>query len=486
MKLGKTTSEEIYKEKQKNIVDISSHNYRKMYNKLDEKNKKLLPKPIYKDSLEEKEESDKTNIDNDFGSSIKLSESKEDDTEKENQNFSKEIKLIDEIKEPEKKYDKSNIEESKSEESINYDKIYNNINIQNIQIAEMNLYEMSKIKFELNNGGNNHILNKKIESMKDIKSVNLQNNYEKGNNITRQNIFNNLIGKFYEKSLDEYYNYLIKTIIKIEGKQCYYKIKIISDELRGNYFKLSEDHYGTHVVQQLIQFLDNDRLKTIVDELISNPRFEYLMYDSNGNHVIQELISNLNKEGEDFRNLFSKIYENIVSYCKNKYSCYIIQQLLDECDIIFINEIIDKIKNENLLNDSFGLHVVQKLLEIYNNKNSWFNYDFIYKYFDDINIYEKLLQSNDSTSSSFSKIIQLIIQKGNKEKNENIINKLLEDKKQFLLICCNKYGNHIVQKAYDNASEDIKNKIFKIIEENKNKKINNDKYFNYVKRHVLK
>ena len=523
LRLGKSTSERICKENEKNIVDIinivnfltfifllllinickkkkkflkkikytnniSTHNYHKIYNKEDENFKKKLPKPLCKDSVEEKDELDKNNINNDLESNIKFSSSKEENTEKENENSIKEINIaeeIKEIKESEIKNENSNstIEELKNEESINYDLIYNKFqNIQKkVQMAEINMHNMGEIKF---NSNDNNISIHKLDKEEDIKSENLQNNYKNGNNAIRQVIFNDLIGKYYEKSLDEYYNYLIGTIIEIEGNQCYYKIKIIADELKGNYFKLSEDHYGTYVVQKLIQFLDNDELKIIVDELISNPRFEYLMYDSNGNHVIQKLIKNLNKEGEDFRNLFSKIYEKIVPYCKNKYSCYIIQELIEKCDIIFINEIIDKIKIENLLNDSFGLHVVQKLLEIYNKKNSWFDIDFIYKYFDHINIYEKILQNNGSISSSFSKIIQLIIQKGNKDKNANIINKLLEDKKQFLLICSNSFGNYVIQKVYDNSSEDMRNKIFKIIEENKN--INNNKFFNYVKRHILK
>ena len=485
LRLGKSTSERICKENEQNIVDISTHNYHKIYIKEDENFKKKLPKPLCKDSVEEKDELDKNNINNDLESNIKFSSSKEENTEKENENSIKEINIAEEIKESEIKNENSNstIEELKNEESINYDLIYNKFqNIQNkVQMAEINMHNMGEIKF---NSNDNNISIHKLNKEEDLKSENLQNNYKNGNNAIRQVIFNDLIGKYYEKSLDEYYNYLIGTIIEIEGNQCYYKIKIIADELKGNYFKLSEDHYGTYVVQKLIQFLDNDELKIIVDELISNPRFEYLMYDSNGNHVIQKLIKNLNKEGEDFRNLFSKIYEKIVPYCKNKYSCYIIQELIEKCDIIFINEIIDKIKIENLLNDSFGLHVVQKLLEIYNKKNCWFDIDFIYKYFDHINIYEKILQNNGSISSSFSKIIQLIIQKGNKDKNANIINKLLEDKKQFLLICSNSFGNYVIQKVYDNSSEDMRNKIFKIIEENKN--INNNKFFNYVKRHILK
>ena len=40
LRLGKSTSERICKENEKNIVDISTHNYHKIYNKEDENFKK--------------------------------------------------------------------------------------------------------------------------------------------------------------------------------------------------------------------------------------------------------------------------------------------------------------------------------------------------------------------------------------------------------------------------------------------------------------
>ena len=133
LRLGKSTSERICKENEKNIVDISTHNYHKIYNKEDENFKKKLPKPLCKDSVEEKDELDKNNINNDLESNIKFSSSKEENTEKENENSIKEINIaeeIKEIKESEIKNENSNstIEELKNEESINYDLIYNKIN----------------------------------------------------------------------------------------------------------------------------------------------------------------------------------------------------------------------------------------------------------------------------------------------------------------------------------------------------------------------
>ena len=480
MKIGKTTSEKTYKEKEPNLVDISSHIYREIY----KQDKKRLPPPV---NLEENEDIvNKNNINNDSESNKKFStseeekhnNSKEEDISKEI--LLEEIKIAQNIKEPGIKKD-----ETKVEESINYENFfrnYNNINIQKIYQAEENLYEMSKIKFNVK--ANNNIINEKIENNKDIKSVNLQKKYKEGNEIIRESIFNALIGNYCQKSMDEYYNYLIQIIIEIEGKRCYYKIKIIAYELQGNYFKLSEDNNGTYVVQKLIQFLDDAELKMITDELISNEKFAHLMFDSNGNHVIQKLILNINKNGLDFRNLFGKINENIVPFCKNRYSSYIIQVLLDKCDLKLIKTIIGEIKDENLLNDIYGLHVVQKLLEIYHKENNRFDLNFIYEHFTHINIYEKILKSGDNISSSFSKIIQLLLKKGNKDKNGNIIKELIKDQNLFLQICSNKFGNHVAQKAYDNSSNEIKDKIKNIIEENK-KKIKN-KFFNFVVNHILK
>ena len=482
MNIRKTTSEKTDKEKEPNLVDISSYIYREIYKKA----KKRLKPPVYLDSVEEGEDIGKTdNINNDSESNKKFNtseeekynNSKEEDISKEI--LLEEIKIAQNIKEPEIKKD-----EPKIQESINYEdffKNYNNINIQKIYQAEENLYEMSKIKFNVK--ANNVNINEKIENMKD-KSVNLQKMYKEGDITLRENIFNNLIGKYYQKSMDEYDNYLIQIIIETEGKRCYHKIKIIAYELRGNYFKLSEDNNGTYVVQKLIQFLDDEELKIITDELISNEKFAHLMFDSNGNHVIQKLILNINKNGLDFRNLFGKINENIVPFCKNRYSSYIIQVLLDKCDLKLIKTIIGEIKDENLLNDIYGLHVVQKLLEIYHKENNRFDLNFIYEHFTHINIYEKILKSGDNISSSFSKIIQLLLKKGNKDKNGNIIKELIKDQNLFLQICSNKFGNHVAQKAYDNSSNEIKDKIKNIIEENK-EKIKN-KFFNFVVNHILK
>ena len=503
MRLGKTKSEQIYSDNSENSVDISTPQYLKIY----KKNPRGLPVPIKRESNEENEnsESNNININNDF--EIKKLSSEEEENSEEEKNS--EENIIKEEKEEEKEEDKEekiknnedtlkeiiipkndiiepklNIEEQKVEESINYDnyfKNYNmNINIQNLLQAQQNMFEMSKIKY---NNENNKI-KEKIMNMDDVKSCDLQNKYIEGNDLMRDNIFNYLKGKFLEKSLDGYYNYLIQLIIEEEGKRCYYKIKIIADELRGSYFILSDNPNGAYVVQKLIEYLENDLLKIITDEIISNKNFKSLVIGSNGNHVIQKLILYLDKDGEDFKNLFNEINKNLVDFCKKKYGCYIIQVLLDKCNIEYIYKITEQIKDENLLNDEYGLHVVQKILEIYDIKSKRFNLNFIYNYFKDIDIYDKIFNKDKSIATSFCKIIQLILQKGYKNDNINIINKLIENNKNFLLMCCDKYGNHVAQRVYDNSNKDTQDKIKELIQKNINQ-YKNINYFKFVQRHIF-
>ena len=85
-------------------------------------------------------------------------------------------------------------------------------------------------------------------------------------------------------------------------------------------------------------------MEIIYNEIIPNVEFKKLMYHKNGNHVIQAIIKNSN--GKIIKDIFEKIYENLVEYCKNKYTCYIINELLSKCNPELIQKIINKIDKE--------------------------------------------------------------------------------------------------------------------------------------------
>ena len=366
-----------------------------------------------------------------------------------------------------------NIISPNAEQLNNYNnQFYFNYNYYQLYQAHQNFYNMSIINYPN--------INNKLQTIDDISSLNLQNIYEGGTDSQREIIFNDLIGKFLKASIDKYKNYLVKLIIKEEGKKNHKeKIELIANELKGSFFLISKSNYGTCVVQTLIENIDEKGIKMIFDELISNENFDKLFYDKNGNHVLQNLIKKLNKE--EIEQLIEKIINNFEEYCTKKYSCFVIQVLLEKCNADLIDKIINKIKHFELINDTFGIHIIQKLLDIYDKENNNFNIEFIYKDLNDLNIYNKIF-NNKSVSCSVCLIIQSIFEKGNEEEKEKISKNLLKERENFILMFSNEFGNHVVQKIYYNSNDEIKNEIKNML--NEVHKQNKNMYFNHVKKYI--
>ena len=372
----------------------------------------------------------------------------------------------------------------------------NNLNYNNIQYGYMPPYFNSSPRHQqffqsqqnfifMNSIPYNNKLQKSID---DYESEDLQLIFKNGTEERQNQIFNHYLnGKlFYDKSVDNKYSHLIQLMVTMYGKNKNKRyIKIIADELKGKYYKLVFDHKGTFVLQKLIEFIDNKGLEIIYYEIISNVKFKKLMSDQNGNHVIQAIIKNSN--GKIFKDIFEKIYENLVEYCKNKYTCYVINELLSKCNPELIQKIINKIDKEKLLNNENGIHVIQKILELYDEN---FSINFIYQDINDIsNLYDKIFYVNrnkddkNNISSCFCKIIQEIIKKGRKVEKEKTINRLLKDEDKFILMYSDASANYIVQIAYDFSNDKIKNEI-----KNKLNKVPKNKrniYYNHVKNHIL-
>ena len=354
-----------------------------------------------------------------------------------------------------------------------YNGYYGYNNYYQLYQAQQNFLNMSTINYSN--------MNNRIKKDKDINSINLQKIYEIGPEYKREIIFNDLKGNFLKESIDRYKNYLIKLIIEQEGKKNnIFKIRLIANELKGSFYKVSINNYGTRVVQALIQYIDEEGIKMIFDELISNEEFEKLFYDKNGNHVMQNLIEKLNKN--EVEQLFKRIITKIKEFCKKKYSCFVIQSLIEKCDTDLINEIINKIKKDQLINDNFGIHIIQKLLSIYDENNNNFDINFIYKDLHNLNIYNKIFGNNVSVSCSACIIIELIFEKGKKEEKEIMYKNLLKEKEKYILMFSGEYGNHVIQKIYCNSYDEIKNEIKNILNEvsEQNKNI----YFNHVKNYI--
>ena len=349
--------------------------------------------------------------------------------------------------------------------------------------AQRNFFEMGVVYYNnnynniniTNNNNNNQTAQEKLNEME---SWDLQDKYEKGNNYVQHLIFEYLRGSFLKRALDKHQNYLVKLIIDTEGKRCYQKIKIISDELKKNYLNLSLNKFGTYVLQKLITFLDKDELHDLNEELINDNHFEILINDKNGNHVLQILIACL-FDINDIKKLFEKIKTNAINYCKTKYGSFVVQGLLAKMSINYIINLISEFKNDNLLNNEFGIHIVQKILERYNYS---FNINFIYKYLEEINIYDKIIDKPKEIKSSFCNIIECILEKGRIEEKEKMIDKLMKERNKFILLFSDIHGNHVVQKVYQVANQEIKNTIKNMLNEVQNRNM----YFGFVKTNISK
>ena len=327
-------------------------------------------------------------------------------------------------------------------------------NMYQLEQANMNFFQMNKIK----------CINKKnqVMNVKDMDSSSLQYCYENGKDIVRDIIFSNLQGKFLEYSINKYYNHLVTVVIKYEKKRNFlYKIKIIADELKGFYYLLSKNEYGAYVVEHLLDYIDKQGFEIIYKELTKDNHFATLSKGKNGNHVLQKLIWRLNED--DLEILFKdQLKNNIFNYCIDLYGCRIIQTLLEKCNVNVINQIIIEIKGKNIIDDNNGIHVIQKLLEIYNiNKN--FDICFIYEELNNLEIYSKIFSMEKSISPSICQIIEYILEKGEEKEKEKLINKLINEKNNFIQLFSHRCGNHVIQKVYYYSDKEIKKEIINLL-----------------------
>lgn len=343
--------------------------------------------------------------------------------------------------------------------------------------AQIILNEMSQIKL------NQYI---DMNNLKDSDSEILQKYYKYCGKFNRNKIFNAFRGKMLYYSTHKYFNYLINVIIKYEGenKEDYQKIKIIADELKGSYYFTSKNDYGTYAVQNLIKYLDDEEyIKMIYDEVIPNQDFIISLNDQNLNRVVQNLIEKI--KYEDLEKLFNeKFKNNIKDFCKSKFGCHFIQSIIKRGRINLINAIISEIKEENYIDDEKGIHVIEKLLSVYDENGNNFDIKFIYEQINASNIYPKIFSEEKSISPCICQIIEYIIQKGKREEKEKIINKLFQDKDLFSSMFPHQYGNHVVQKVYQYSNNEIKKEIKNILNRLKDK-YENREYFNFVEFFIL-
>ena len=255
-----------------------------------------------------------------------------------------------------------------------------------------------------------------------------------------------------EIMLDQFGNYLIQKLLEtLSLDQITETVNLVCQDIKF----LSNNQYGTRVLQKLIDYLESKENR---DKFISYFNSEILLsiiLNNQGNHVISKLISKYPPdELVPFHNTFET---NIEQITKDKFGCCVIQKMIEKCKSEFREVLIKKLMTNvgKYIHDAYANYVLQ-LSVSYNHKK--YNNEILLYVYDNFMFYalEKFSSNVIVKTLSFTdeevreKIVSLI------ENNELIIQKLLLDL----------YGNHILQKVLIFSSDKGKEKILAVVYDN--------------------
>ena len=337
--------------------------------------------------------------------------------------------------------------------------IFNNINntndntinelnntINNINVNDNTIYEL---KHSLERTGKidyyiyNLIKGKFLQIIKNHKGSKIFQKYLKSTHSDEilHLIFLELSNNLEELIIDPYANYFCKKFFTCLNQ----KDRI--DFLKGiekSLIKLSSDSIGTYPIQTIIEHLNTKFEKNIIISAIKD-RFEELIYDPFGCHVLEKLLVCFEDEYVMF--IYSYIFDNFLTLANNNNGICIIKKILTFTNKKRLHEKLKTIVKENalyLIQQSYGNFVIQVIVE------SWNDYK-------DIIVLFKGHFFNLSFEKYASNVIERCIEKDEEILND-YINEIINSKCIYDVMKSN-YGNYVIQKAIKLAKGEYKNKF---------------------------
>ena len=130
---------------------------------------------------------------------------------------------------------------------------------------------------------------------------------------------------------DQYGNYVIQKFIENCDKSYIPKIfeKVIIQQLikiKNSLLLISVNNHGTRVFQKLLDHIYHENEYQILKDFLHS-NFNKLIFDINGNHVIQKSLLIFNKNNNQF--LYDEIAKNIIEISKIKQGGCIILKAFD-------------------------------------------------------------------------------------------------------------------------------------------------------------
>ena len=175
------------------------------------------------------------------------------------------------------------------------------------------------------------------------------------------------IGTLFKSS---YGNFLIQKFLTLINNP--ELTKFIYDYIYKQFISLSKSKYGVCVIEKALTQGDEIQRKKIIELIIIN--IDKIMKDCFGNFLIQYIFFQFDKNKfNEILPIIEKIEENIVEYCKNKFSSSTIEKCFEKNDKIIGEHIINCLLNNhsndivNIILNQYGKYIIKKSLN-FNNK----------------------------------------------------------------------------------------------------------------------
>ena len=169
--------------------------------------------------------------------------------------------------------------------------------------------------------------------------------------------------------ISPYGNHIIKYYLSIIKQKEY--TYFIYNYVCVNFIEIAKNKYGVCIVQQCLSEGDETAKKQIIYLIISN--LDKIMKDNFGNYLIQYIFIKIKYINfELILPLIIKIEENLVEYCKHKYSASVLEKCFERGDERisehFLNYLLEKHLNDiiYIASNQYGFFVIKKSLFVNN------------------------------------------------------------------------------------------------------------------------
>ena len=145
--------------------------------------------------------------------------------------------------------------------------------------------------------------------------------------------------------------------------------KFIYDYTYNNFMEIAETKHGVCVIQKCVSEGDQNQRKILYDLILKN--FETLIKDQFANYLIQYILINTKTQEKllETMPLLKKIEENLLNYCKSKFSANVIEKCFENNENYIREHILEYLLTHykdniiEILLDQYGIYIIQKALK---------------------------------------------------------------------------------------------------------------------------